>query len=193
MGLWATNAFALICPSRRQSVLIDPGAEPERITALIGESQVIAILITHSHEDHIGAVATIKRQLDVPTMAHFSSGLHVDHPLVTGDLIPVGNHGLRVIYTPGHTDDSICYAIEGDCRIIVGDTIFDGGPGQTRSASDFRRTLATLRHIIECWSDDTVCHPGHGSPFRLGEKRQLIEQFLRKPHGDFYGDATWDM
>jgi glyoxylase-like metal-dependent hydrolase (beta-lactamase superfamily II) len=76
---------------------------------------------------------------------------------------------------------------------IVGDTIFDGGPGRTWSAKGFQVTLKTLQNIVLSWPDETVCYPGHGSSFCLGDKRKPIEAFLRKDHGPFFGDATWGM
>jgi glyoxylase-like metal-dependent hydrolase (beta-lactamase superfamily II) len=95
-----------------------------------------------------------------------------------------------MLYTPGHTADQMCIALD-DARVIVGDTIFAGGPGKTWSVEGFRTTCQTLRKVILRWSDDTVCYPGHGSSFRLGDQRSAIEAFLRKDHGAFFGDATW--
>jgi glyoxylase-like metal-dependent hydrolase (beta-lactamase superfamily II) len=80
-----------------------------------------------------------------------------------------------------------------DNRIIVGDTIFEGGPGHTSSPKAFQTTLRTLRNIILTWPDETVCYPGHGASFRLGDKRAAIEAFLSKDHGALFGDATWEM
>jgi glyoxylase-like metal-dependent hydrolase (beta-lactamase superfamily II) len=74
----------------------------------------------------------------------------------------------------------------------VGDTIFAGGPGRTWSAADFQTTLRVLREVILRCPDDTVCYPGHGPEFRLGDKRTAIEAFLARDHGDFYGDASWE-
>jgi glyoxylase-like metal-dependent hydrolase (beta-lactamase superfamily II) len=87
----------------------------------------------------------------------------------------------------------LCFALENDRRIIVGDTIFEGGPGKTWSPEDFRTSLRTLRDVILAWPDDTICYPGHGPSFRLGDRRAGIEVFLSRDHGDFFGDATWDM
>ena len=93
---------------------------------------------------------------------------------------------------PGHIPDQICFHLEADPRVIVGDTLFDGGPGRTWSADAFRQTLDTLRRVVLPWPDDTLCYPGHGPGFRLGDRRAQIEAFLARDHGDFFGDATWD-
>lgn len=60
-------------------------------------------------------------------------------------------------------------------------------------AEGFQTTLRTLREVVLRWHDETVCYPGHGAAFRLGDRRGDIEAFLRKDHGAFFGDATWEM
>lgn len=199
VGPWGMNTYALICPDSNQSVLIDPGDDPEILQAMLGQSKPIAILLTHTHVDHIGALAEMRQRLNVPVAGH--DGPHepggadvgLDKVLHDGDVVPVGSHSLRVHYTPGHISDQICLVLENDARAIVGDTIFDGGPGKTWSAEGFQTTRQTLANVILTWPDETVCYPGHGPAFRLGDRRAQIEAFLAKDHGDFFGDATWDM
>ena len=95
------NAYALICPQTNISVLIDPGAEPEELTKLIAGTKPAAILITHTHGDHVGALETMRQQLQVPV---YSAGephandlkFHTDRLLQAGDEFSVGAYTLRV-------------------------------------------------------------------------------------------------
>jgi hydroxyacylglutathione hydrolase len=194
VGLWETNTYVLVCPDTGESVLVDPAAEPGTLLAMLADSEPVGILITHAHPDHIGALAEVWAELGVPVLAHQAArGIKADRWLDDGDIVELGEHSLKVWHTPGHTEDQVCYAVEDDHRVIVGDAIFEGGPGHTSSPEAFQTTLRTLRDVVLRWPDDTVCYPGHGPSFRLGDKRAAIEAFLAKDHGPFFGDATWEM
>lgn len=198
VGPWGMNTYALVCPETKASVLIDPGADPDTLSAMLGDSTSTAILLTHTHGDHIGALDEMRARLGVPVLCH--PGPHVNdfdpqatRHLSDGDRVQVGNFSLRVQEAPGHCVDQICFVLEDDSRVIVGDTIFEGGPGRTRNSEDFHTTLRTLQSVVLPWPDATLCYPGHGPSFRLGDKRAAIEAFIAKNHGDFHGDATWEM
>jgi len=198
VGPWGANAFALICPRTSESVLIDPGGNPDQLVGMLANSKPTAILVTHSHPDHIGALPRMQQWLKVPVMAHRGdttrpAQIAADRWLADCERVEIGRHWLSVRHTPGHCADQVCFLLGDSRRAIVGDTIFEGGPGKTWSSSDFRTTLVTLSEKILSWHDDTICHPGHGPSFRLGDLRGAIESFVRTDHGEFFGDATWGM
>ncbi len=198
VGPWALNAYALVCPDSMESLLIDPGAEPNVLQHMLMGTHPRAIVLTHGHPDHIGALDTMKRKLKVPVLAHRNGTgrgglIGVDQWVDEGERLMLGKHVVRVIHTPGHTDDQICLDVMASPIILVGDTIFEGGPGHTASVADFRQTIKTLERTVLGWPNETVCYPGHGPSFCLGDRRNAIERFLENEHGDFYGDATWEM
>lgn len=198
VGPWPMNTYALICPITGKSILIDPGAESDKLMAMVTGSSPVAIILTHTHPDHVGALAEMRERLDVPLLAHAGPHfedmqLKADRHLATGDIVQIGQFKVQVHHAPGHIEDQICLVLEDDNRAIVGDTIFEGGPGKTWSPAGFQKTLKTLREVVLTWPDDTLCYPGHGPSFRLGDRREAIEGFLKKDHGDFFGDATWEM
>ena len=198
VGPWGMNTYALIDPASNQSILFDPGGDPDKLLAMLGNSTPIAIVLTHTHIDHVMALDEMKAKLNVPVILHpgpIDNGEAVegDQFLNDGDTLQLGAHTLRAAYAPGHIGNHIALLIDGDHRIIVGDIIFAGGPGKTWSNEGFKTSLGSLRNVVLNWPDDAICHPGHGPIFRLGDIRADVEAFLAKDHGDFFGDAEWNM
>lgn len=197
VGPWPMNAYALVCPNTGESALIDPGADPEVLAEMLAGTRPVWIILTHTHPDHVGALTTMAARLAAPVLAHpgphfDDQPLPIDRTLGDGDTLTIGAGAVRVVYTPGHIADQLCLIDTGGDDIIVGDTLFLGGPGRTWSPEGFRTTLRTLRERVLAWPDSARCHPGHGPSFRLGDIRPRIEAFLARQHDDgFFGDAEW--
>src|ERR687886_686184 len=146
VGPWPMNAYAFVCPHTHHSVLIDPGADPDGLMARLAATPPTAILLTHTHADHLGALDALRQQLAVPLLAH--PGPHVDdrklaldRPLGDGDDVAVGQGTLRVYATPGHTRDMLCFADPVSHQIVVGDTLFAWGTCGVPSSTSSRGTM----------------------------------------------------
>lgn len=196
VGPWPMNSYALICPDTRQSVLVDPGADPDTLTAMLVDTIPLAIFVTHAHQDHVGALEEMKRRLNAPVFMHPADspmGITADVWFAGGSTFTLGLHTLEIVHTPGHTLGMVSILLP-DGRAIVGDTIFPGGPGKTWSPQYFVVTMNTMQNVVFRWPDDTICYPGHGPSFRLGDERPAFQAFLQREHpDDLFGDVTWDM
>ena len=195
LGPWPMNSYIVSSPDSQTCVIVDPGAEPGKILAAVSGKNTVGILVTHAHPDHIGAIVEVKSATGAPVYAHPTESsaltINIDSPLSNGDFITVGDGKLTAIHTPGHTPGMMCFDI-GDDRILVGDTVFVGGPGRTWSAADFSMTMRTMQKIVFRWPDQTRFFPGHGPAGIIGAERSEFQAFLKKDWSQgVYGDITW--
>lgn len=195
VGSWPMNMYVLICEATQTSVIIDPGADSEKILALVENTVIDKIILTHGHADHVGALQEIKAATGAPIYCSLLEAekfkLTFDVELNHGDMIAVGEEQVKLIHTPGHTPGMMCLDL-GDGRIIVGDTVFVGGPGRTWSPEDFTTTIKTMQEIVFQWPDETTFYPGHGPNGIIGEERPAFEAFIEKGWAkDTQGDVSW--
>ena len=186
VSMFATNCYLVSCPETNETVIIDPGAEGKRIIEKIKalNLNVIYIINTHGHVDHIGANSILKETFKVPIMLSKKDidlynnpgfGLNLvlckqpqpDHFIAEGDQITFGKLSLKVIETPGHTTGGIC--LLGDSVVFCGDTLFAGSIGRTDLAGG--STAALMKSIQErllVLSPETAVFPGHGPETTIG-------------------------
>jgi glyoxylase-like metal-dependent hydrolase (beta-lactamase superfamily II) len=195
VGPWPMSTYLIACEETKHSAIVDPGADPDKILALAGGTEIKLILITHGHFDHVSALEELKSMTGVPVYLHPADGekfdLSYDHALSDGDVICLGKVKITAIHTPGHTPGMTCFDL-GDGRVIVGDTIFVGGPGKTWSSDEFNRQMKTMKEIVFSWPDETKFFPGHGPSGVIGEERPDYETFVAQGWSpDLFGDVTW--
>jgi hydroxyacylglutathione hydrolase len=196
VGPWPMNTYIVIDEEKSNSAIVDPGADPDTILTLVERTNIEAILITHGHPDHIGALAEVKAATQAPVYMNPLEAqefdLDFDLPLEDGQIITLGNSRLNAIHTPGHTPGMTSLDL-ADGRILVGDTIFVGGPGKTWSEEDFATTMRTMQQIVFAWPDETRFYPGHGPSGVIGQERPAFEAFLARGWSpDLFGDVTWE-
>jgi glyoxylase-like metal-dependent hydrolase (beta-lactamase superfamily II) len=194
LGPFGTNTYVLTCQETGESVVVDAPGEVGKIMEALQGTHPQYILMTHDHFDHVGALSELKSALNVPVAAHPADAndlpVPVDILLNQGEKISFGGIELEVIHTPGHTPGSLCFL--ADDYLIVGDTLFPGGPGKTQSPADFRQIIESITQKIFRLPADTRVYPGHGEATTVKEAKQQYELFSTRPHDpNLCGDVVW--
>ncbi|MBK5223470.1 MAG: MBL fold metallo-hydrolase [Acidimicrobiia bacterium] len=162
----------------QQVIVVDAAHDAGPIVDAVGGREVVAIVCTHGHNDHINAAVALAETTGGPIALHPADRMLWDeiHPdrapdidLVDGMTLTVGGAGVQVLHTPGHSPGGVClYLAEADV-VFSGDTLFNGGPGATgRSYSDLDSIVASIRARLLTLPHDTVVHTGHGPSTTIG-------------------------
>ena len=195
MGPLQCNCTILGDEASGEAMVVDPGDNIPQILAFLAQHKLTLkqIVVTHGHIDHVGGAARLKKAtgapilmnendlpqlkmmdvqagwLGVPTPEMAAPDASADDGMVLG----VAGHSARVLYTPGHTQGSICLHFAPDNLLLAGDTIFAGSIGRTDlPGGDGKQILRSLHDRLMTLPDATRVIPGHGPETSIGEERE---------------------
>jgi hydroxyacylglutathione hydrolase len=193
VGAIAENCFLLRREGSDRVLVVDPGEEAERILAAAGEmGEVEAILLTHCHFDHIGAVAPVAAatgapvycpRLEVPLLADIMAfvpwpgfgpyeSYDADETVAGGETLALAGLELDVIFTPGHSPGHVTYSVRGEDALFSGDVLFQGSVGRVDlPGGDGPTLMQSIGTLLDTHPDETVVHPGHMGITTLGAER----------------------
>jgi glyoxylase-like metal-dependent hydrolase (beta-lactamase superfamily II) len=194
MGPYGNNGYVIADPRTKEAYLVDAPADIARLLDEAKDFRVKAVLITHTHPDHVAGYADLKHLTDLPVSVHESDADKLpgkpENLLAVGDDLYVGTTRIRVLHTPGHTPGGLCLALDG--ALISGDTLFPGGPGRTRSAADFKQVVTSITTQLHPLPEPTLVLPGHGANTTIAESKREYAVFAAKPHpDDLHDNVTW--
>lgn len=197
------NCYVVRRPQATTAVIVDPGDEADRIlealTAL-GIDTVEAILLTHCHFDHIGAVAPVAKATGAPVycpelerevladiMAYVPwpgfgpfESYEADHTVTGGERLTLADISFDVDFVPGHSPGHVSYAAVEDGAIFSGDVLFQGSVGRVDlPGGDWPTLLASIEQLLAKYPDEMRVHPGHMGLTTLGVERDT-NPFLRE-------------
>jgi len=194
VGPLQVNCFIVACEKTRETLVVDPGDEAERILQRLQENdlQLKIVVNTHGHFDHIGGnrrlveasgAELLIHQADLPVLRRAREHAAIYGMSVTpspeptrllagGETIEVGEMSLQVLHTPGHSPGGICLLGEG--HLFVGDTLFAGSVGRTDLPGGDHDTLIDgIRRQLLILPEATVVHPGHGPDTTIGREKRV--------------------
>lgn len=194
LGMVSTNVYLAWNTETMEGFLVDPADRAEFISDWIRVKGVTlkAILLTHGHFDHIGAVNELKKSFQVPVYAMASERVVMEDPrlnlsaswsepftvkcdveLADEEKLEIAGMELMAYHTPGHTKGGACYSLPSEGMLFSGDTIFCHSVGRTDfptgSVSELR---ASVRRMLELLPEETVVLPGHESDTTVADERR---------------------
>ena len=198
-----TNCYIIMDENTKETIVIDPGAECDKIIEMLDilDSKVKYILLTHCHADHIGAISELKdkkggkilisrqdsiglykEEINLSYYVEISiPELEADSRLDDEDIIHIGNLEFKVILTPGHTKGGICLYNKEHSLMFTGDTIFAGIWGRTDlPTGSLEEIMDSIVNKILKYPDDTILYPGHGRSTLIGDEKPIYLELRKK-------------
>ena len=172
-------------------IIVDAAHDATKILAAVGDRAVRAVVCTHAHNDHVNGVRELVAATGAPVRLHPADAMLWDvvnagvefEPLADGDVVSVAGVDLTVLHTPGHSPGGVCLVSDELGVVIVGDTLFHGGPGATgRSFSDFPTILDSIRERLLSLPPHTRVLTGHGDETTIGAEAADYDPWVARGH-----------
>lgn len=171
-------------------LVIDASHEADKIIEVIGDRRVVAIACTHAHSDHIDQAALLADRFSAPILLNDAemvwweqmySERKPDRPLNEGDVLTVAGVELHALLTPGHSPGGISLHAPALGTVFGGDTLFQGGPGNTALPhSDFDTIIESIRTKLFPLPAETVVCPGHGDTTTIGGEMPQLDEWIAR-------------
>lgn len=201
VGPLEANCYLVGCERTSQVAIIDPGDDSLDILSVVRELglEVVWILLTHFHFDHVLAAHAVQRTTGARVAIHkedapllqrppailrafgpfASSNLRVDQTLADGDTLSLGDLTFQVLHTPGHSPGSVSFYLAEEKAVFSGDTLFCEGVGRTDlPGGSYQALLESITRRLFALPDETTVYPGHGPSTTIGHER-LHNPWLR--------------
>lgn len=190
-GTWDVENNVYVIGDDHECLVIDAAHDAGPILQAVAGRTVKAILLTHGHDDHIGAVRELKEATGAPVHLHpddffLYERVFADPPdtaLAEGDTFVVGETDVRVLHTPGHAPGACCFYVPDLAALFSGDTLFAGGPGATgRSFSDFDTIIDSISNKLLTLPSETLVLTGHGDTTTIGKEAPHRQEWIDRGH-----------
>jgi len=190
-GTWEVDNNVWVVGTDDECVVVDAAHDWRPILEAVAHRRVVGILLTHAHDDHIGAALELRERTGGPTYLHPDDrvlwdrvhAIEPDNKLTDGDRITLADSQIHVLHTPGHAPGACCFHVPELGAVFTGDTLFKGGPGATgRSFSDFPTIVESITTKLLPLPSETVVHTGHGADTTIGSEAPDVQAWLARGH-----------